>query len=122
MTDRPASCLALPLRIDRNGQFECVELATSLTTLFVAMAKTDAGGWPHAPWFALQPVLLRAEQRKDDQDGVASALNSALRALRVEGARVASVKTGIVEDHGTRAFDLAIEIDGQSVVHTRLEA
>ena len=113
--------IALPLRVGNDGRLARGEPVGELVRLFRVMVATSARAWPHAPWFGLAEVFAAANVELEDQQGLADALNQALRALGVEWARVAYVHTVPGADYGERNFQIALETEGRSVVHASLE-
>ena len=116
------SSLALPLRIGANGQLERVDQERSIVALFAAMGVTVPGGWPHAPWFALEHLFSRANPHVQEHPVIVDALNLALTRLGVPAIRVGSVRTdNDASSPGSRAFEITlVHADGQ-IVHERLQ-
>lgn len=92
-------------------------------TLFAAMAATAPGGWPHAPWFALERLFARANPAVQDHPVIADALNLALSRLGVASSHVSSVRTAsIAHSADDRAFDITLALEGGQIAHERLKA
>ena len=114
--------LALPLRIGTNGQFERADQVRSIMALFAAMAATGPGGWPHAPWFALERLFARANPHVEEHPVIADALNLALAKLGVIDSRVGSVRTGHAgAAPGTRSFEITLVLHGGQIAHEHLQ-
>jgi hypothetical protein len=92
-------------------------------TLIGAMAVTAPGAWPHAPWFALLPVVAKANPALQEHPAIADALNVALSKLGVVSVRVAGVRTAADEDAGAeRAFDISLVLEDGQIAHERVRA
>ena len=117
----PPATLALPLRVGPDGRLARGAPADELARLFRVMVATSARAWPPAPGFGLAEVVAAAHPPLEDQQGIADALNAALRGLGVRWARVAYVHT-VPAEYGERSFRVALELEGGGVAHAELGA
>lgn len=108
--------VALPIRVDRNGQLARADAVDALLQVIRAMAGTTADVWPHAPWFGLYEQFAGANLGLEDQQGLADALNVALERLDITWAEVHAVKTARQRGLGERRFDITLLVeDGEPV-------
>ena len=108
--------VALPIRVDRNGQLARADAVDALLQVIRAMAGTTAEVWPHAPWFGLYEHFVDANLGLEDQQGLADALNVALERLDITWAKVHAVKTARNRQLGERRFDITLLVeDGEPV-------
>jgi len=114
--------VALPIRIDRNGQLERADAVDALLQVIRAMAGTTADVWPHAPWFGLYEQFAGANLGLEDQQGLTDALNVALERLGIDWATVHAVKTASHRALGERRFDITLLVDGDEPVHGQVMA
>jgi hypothetical protein len=109
--------IALPIRVDRNGQLGRADSVDALLQLIRAMAGTTADVWPHAPWFGLYEHFAGANLGLEDQQGLADALNLAFAKLGVTWAQVHAVKSASRRALGERRFDITILVEGEEPVY-----
>lgn len=111
--------LALPIRVNPDGQLQRAEAGDTLLALIQAMvAASPAGG----SRFGLHDAFRRANPALQDHPGLADALNDALDELGVTWARVAGVHADPGVDRAERRFAITLRIDGESPVHGTLNA
>ena len=111
--------LALPIRINRDGQFERADPVESLTGLLGVMAATSTRAWPHAPWFGLQEMITSGGEIQQ-ASRLTDAFNVALGHLGVNWARVTALRPVGPRVPGARQFELTLLVDGQRIVHREL--
>lgn len=109
--------IALPIRVDRNGQLARADAVDALLALIRAMAGTTATVWPHAPWFGLYEQFAEANLGLEDQQGLADALNVAFERLGIGWAKVHAVKTSRERRLGERRFDITMLVEGGEPVY-----
>ena len=109
--------IALPIRVDRNGQLARADAVDTLLQIIRAMAGTTAEVWPHAPWFGLYEQFAEANLGLEDQQSLADALNLAFENLGIDWAKVHAVKTARGRRPGERRFDITLLIDDGEPVH-----
>jgi len=109
--------VALPIRVDRNGQLARADAVDALLQVIRAMAGTTADVWPHAPWFGLYEQFAEANLGLEDQQGLADALNVALERLDISWATVHAVKTARQRGLGERRFEITLLVEGGEPVY-----
>lgn len=107
--------LALPLRLERDGQLARTDRVEALLQLMRAMAATTRGAWAHAPWFGLHELVLEARLEREDQHALTDGFNRAFTALGIDWATVHEVKTAAGREPGERRFDITLLVEGQPV-------
>lgn len=111
--------IAIPLRVDSDGQLERCDAAQSLIGLIRVIVQSSSGAWPHAPWFGLSEAFENANLELKEQARLADALNAVFDKLDLKWARVKSIRTPAAPP-GERHFDLTLMIDGTVVAHDRI--
>lgn len=107
--------LALPLRVNPDGNLERVDAADTLLAMIRAMvAASPASGTR----FGVHEEFRRANPALQDQQRLADALNEALAELGIDWARVLAVHTERAEQPWERRFGVTLRIDGrEQAVH-----
>lgn len=85
------SAISFPLRVNDRGRLERGDRVDGLLQVLRAMVGTPSRSWSHAPWFGLHEAFLEANPALQDHPRLADNLNTALRELGIDWARVDAV-------------------------------
>jgi len=111
--------LALPIRVNPDGQLQRADAGDTLMALIQAMvAASPARGSS----FGVHEAFLRANMALQDHPRLADALNEALDELDLGWVRVAGVHTHPGAHSSERRFAVTLRIDGGAAVHGTLSA
>jgi hypothetical protein len=111
--------LALPLRVNPDGQLQRADAEDTLMALIQAMVAASPAAGSH---FGVHESFRRANLALQDQPRLADALNEALDELGVDWARVLGVHTDAGAEPWERRFRVTLRVDGARAVHGTLTA